>query len=86
MSKAIRCDRCFICFDPYSEKDNWASLKEITIHNDAVVRTNTVVHRTGPIDLCPDCSKEFLSWFYVDDNHEPEECEDWKTETEALNT
>ena len=36
MSKAIRCDRCFICFDPYSEKDNWASFKEITIHNDNI--------------------------------------------------
>ena len=72
MSKAICCDRCGLCFNPYSMKPDdlfisFENPKEIHYGPD---ENNRIISKAWPmyenkfaderIDLCESCSKDFI--------------------------
>ena len=68
MAQAIKCDRCFRCFDPYSEKRNFCKFKNPVFHNAESLERNRVSKtlfedRTYMfdewVDLCADCAEAF---------------------------
>ena len=63
MGKAIMCDRCKKCFDPYSITGEFASIDTFTVRNSESIANNESVYFDEGIDLCPDCLKSWNRWF-----------------------
>ena len=65
MSKALKCDRCKKCFDPYSLAEG----KEFTtlpngyfLQTAKNVKDNEVAYREDMIHLCPTCTDHFIKF------------------------
>lgn len=67
MSKALKCDRCYMYFDPYDlcEK-TFIRFRNPAYENENATKSNQVAgyffEKEGPdgiVDLCPDCSRDF---------------------------
>ena len=63
MGKAIMCDRCKKCFDPYSITGEFASIDTFTVRNSESIANSESVYFDEGIDLCPDCLKSWNRWF-----------------------
>ena len=61
MSKALRCDRCGKCFDPYEAKGSFAKIRDFILSNDAAFRNDEVIYRAEELDFCPPCTNELLT-------------------------
>lgn len=61
MSKALKCDRCKCCFDPYTvdAPDAFATLRELIYQDGRQFVDHEVGYRDEEINLCPDCANEF---------------------------
>lgn len=59
MSKAIRCDRCKTCFDPWTINGEFAHIADICFQDKENYKNNEVSYRDCHYDLCPDCAKTF---------------------------
>ena len=62
MGKAIMCDRCKKCFDPYSITGEFASIDTFTVRDSKSIANNESVYFDEGIDLCPDCLKSWNRW------------------------
>lgn len=69
MAAARKCDRCGKCFDPLSEKGEMArfmnpyfqtaeSIQKCMVYR----RLLTNVDSDGLVDLCPECTKDFVTF------------------------
>ena len=73
MSKALKCDRCFKCFDPMRVKDDkfFGTIYGAVIQNSNQFRQNVrgeVPWEEGdPLHLCPTCAGYFMKFM----NREP---------------
>ena len=63
MSKAIRCDRCKKCFDPYTVEKDFAKISDFIVRNSKEYDNNECSYRDENIDLCPTCLRSFSVWF-----------------------
>lgn len=73
MSQAMRCDRCKKCFDPYSEEEQFLSVSDIKVRNGAEYEEHILSVREGCLDLCPECTKEFLKWLGFKEFRKPDQ-------------
>lgn len=62
MSKALKCDRCKKCFDPYSVEGEFANIRELYYRDPKSIQNNEVTYRDDGLDLCPDCTRSFTDW------------------------
>lgn len=60
MAAARKCDRCGKLYEPYNLKDDSKHINGIIFVN---VDEQRKYYDHGIIDLCPDCSTEFINWF-----------------------
>ena len=59
MSKAIKCDRCKRCFDPYKEPGDFARIENYVLRNASQYYNNECSYHDDEIDFCPDCANAF---------------------------
>jgi len=69
MSKAIKCDRCKKCFDPFENDDPYIHIEDLTFakRGNAEYETCDYILRYPKFDLCPECSEQFETWVTVND-------------------
>lgn len=68
MSKALKCDRCKCCFDPYSIKEpsHFTTIEELFVQNGKDLENNKAGYMDKQIHLCPVCSKQFADFMNND--------------------
>lgn len=64
MSKAIRCDRCKKCFDPYNVEGDFARITDFVVTDAKIFDSHECSYRDENIDLCPDCLTSFGRWLH----------------------
>ena len=60
MAIAKRCDRCEKLYEEYNTKKSNTNINGIMTLN---IDKHQKYFLSGPYDLCPDCSSEFMKWF-----------------------
>ncbi len=66
MSRALKCDKCKKCFDPYAEGVEFIRFDDIVLQDDETFGVNGCILREDLQHLCPECTNEFLDWFDKD--------------------
>lgn len=66
MSQALKCDRCKVCFDPWTATDDFTKLDNIILYSRQSWSNNEVEYRDEEFHMCPDCTKEFLVFLSTD--------------------
>ena len=64
MGKAIKCDRCGICFDPFIEKDRFMCIKSYTVRNGEEFAHKECDYEEN-VDFCPKCTKGFFDFMSI---------------------
>lgn len=93
MSKALRCDRCKTCFDPYSQEKDFATIKDFMLQDGGCFDRHECSYRDEELNLCPKCTElfgKFMSGKVVSDTEETTESTDdkdseWKSLEEMVN-
>ena len=62
MSKALRCDRCNKCFDPWVEERDFTRIHSFSVQNGTNYRNNERNYYEEDVDLCPECTKLFSAF------------------------
>lgn len=64
MSKALKCDRCKKCFDPYmvQGEEYFTSIRDLFCQDGRAFSNNEVSYRDEELHLCPDCSRIFSAF------------------------
>ena len=64
MSKAFKCDRCCTCFVPEDicGEGQFTSIPEIFTQNSTDFIINKITFRKESINLCENCTQEFMEW------------------------
>ena len=65
MSKALKCDRCKICFDPHTVKGEWAGIKDLYFQDARGYNNREVGYRDEMLHFCPECTEKFSKWLYI---------------------
>ena len=69
MSKALKCDRCGQCFDPYNMKDgqSFTTIPTYIFQTSENLANCEVEYRDENINYCPMCTESFTRWmsFYL---------------------
>ena len=72
MSKALRCDRCSTCFDPYTVTGEWATIKTLIFQNSKEYEKREVGYRDEDIHFCPKCAEQFAKWLNIKEEKKDE--------------
>ena len=59
MSQALKCDRCKICFDPWTATEEFTTLNDIVIQDRQAWANREVTYRDEEYHMCPECTKKF---------------------------
>lgn len=62
MSKAIKCDRCKKCFDPYESRCDFTTIRELIFQDGKNFSNDEVGYRDEEINFCPNCTMQFSGW------------------------
>lgn len=67
MSKALKCDHCFECFDPL-ETDHYIQNERLHITNMEIMdpigtKNNRFIKQLAGLDFCPKCTNKLRKWF-----------------------
>jgi hypothetical protein len=85
MSKALRCDRCKTCFDPYSQEKHFATIKDFMLQNGDSFNRYECSYRDEELNLCPKCTKLFCKFMKLDlqdESENPSDPEELKKDKE----
>ena len=62
MSKAIRCDRCSKCFDPYTIRCDFSTFGKLIVQDGKQYSNHEYGYCDEDMNLCPDCTMQFAGW------------------------
>lgn len=63
MSKAIKCDRCKKCFDPFTATGEFMRISDLVTCDGKAYSHHENLYRDEYIDLCPECCQSYNDWF-----------------------
>ena len=63
MAMAKKCDRCGAFYENYTTQRSKKEGRVNTIQTKETDENGNIAFTVNTYDLCPDCMKEFFSWF-----------------------
>ena len=64
MSKALKCDRCGVCFDPYAVKSDITSIRETMFQDANQYKNREYGYFEEEMNFCPECTKLFRKFLH----------------------